>query len=189
MKNLLHIILSVSAIITLHMACEKIPDRPENPDNPLDPNNPKSGSAFILSPTKLTIEASEQFQLELWVSNVDPIAGISSKIYFNNVSFNVDSIDFLMVNSESFLLQNGGELLTFSQVNYDSGFISLDCAVVEGSPRDVAGTGKVVRIIFTHKSGSPIKLEISQEGTILRNSRNEAVYIDNFIGSEVTIKY
>ena len=186
-------ILIISILFTfICLGCEELPNKPKSPYNPDDPNNPSNVSSLVLSPTKLSVQANSQFQVELWVTQVDSLAGVSAKIIFDPNKIKGDSIDFLEgVNnsdSESLLLKNGGMLIPFCKIENDSGFISLDCAVVEGNPKDVTGSGKVVRIVFTHKSDSPINLEISQTESMLRNSRNKTVHINNFIGSEVTVE-
>jgi hypothetical protein len=170
--------------------CESLPSQSEDPDNPLDPNNPNNtfnGPALVLSPTKVDVKNNGQFYLELWIVESDSIAAMSTRILYDPSKLRAESVDSLQTNSESFFLQNGGQLIWLSTINNDSGFIQIDCAVVEGDPRDVEGDGKILRIFFSHLSESTASIRLSTD-SYLRNSQNEAVIINDLLDSDIIIK-
>jgi hypothetical protein len=170
--------------------CESIPSQTKGPDNPLDPNNPNNnitGPALVLSPTQLEVNNNGQFRLELWVVESDSVAAMSTRILYDPVKLKAQNVDSLMTNSESFFLQNSGQLIWFSIINNDSGFIQIDCAVVAGDPKDVEGRGVISRIIFQHVSGTAANINISSESR-LRNSTNDVKNINDILGTTVTIK-
>jgi len=170
--------------------CESLPSQIEGPDNPLDPHNPNNkidGPALVLSPTKVAVKNHGQFSLELWIVESESIAAISTRILFDPLKLSVESVDSLQTNSESFFLGNGGQLLWFATVNNDSGFIQIDCAVVEGNPREVEGLGVVSRIRFQHISGTNAGISFSSKSN-LRNSTNAEINLNDLIGAEINIK-
>ncbi len=171
--------------------CSELPSKSEGPDNPLDPRNPANknqGPVLVLSPTQINVNSGNNFQLELWIVGTDSIAGLSTRISYDPQQLSVEEIDSLVTASESILLQNGGQLIFFSNVDTDSGFIDIDCAVVEGKPRNITGSGIITRINFRHLSGtSETNLEIS-ENSLLRDDSNTEVALADRIGSQINIK-
>jgi len=171
-------------------ACKSLPGGPGTADNPFDPDNPDNsfnGTALVLSPAVLSVSSGTQFTIDLWIVGADSIAGFNVKIEFDPDELQLEKIDFLETDSESLLLENGGELINFENTDSTSGYTILDCAVVEGSPANVTGTGILARITFEHLSGSQTDLDINT-AVKFRNNYNEPVSIDTFIGSEITIK-
>jgi hypothetical protein len=199
MKNInqMKIFLSKSFLIALMIlsilvvsSCKELPSESQGPDNPLDPNNPNNdiqGPALILSPTDVEINSGEEFELDLWIVETDSTAGISTRITFDPTEFSVTSADSLTANSESFLLENGGQLIWFSTINNESGFVEIDCAVVEGTPRNVIGTGIVARILFQHLTGMNSSIEISNQ-SLLRDNQNNALTINTLYDANITAK-
>ena len=179
-----------TVLILFNSGCESLPSHSEGPDNPLDPSNPNNnikGPALVLSPVKLDVKSQSQFELELWIVETDPIAGISTNILFDPVKFRVEEVDSLITGSESFLLGNGGRLIFISTFSNDTGYIKIDCAIVEGEPRDVEGGGIISRITFSHLSESTASISLSSD-SYLRNSQNEAVIINDLLNSDIIIK-
>ena len=169
--------------------CESLPSKSDGPDNPLDPNNPTNivqGPALVLSPTNVKINTGDEFQLELWIVEIYSVAGMSARINFDPTEFNVENVDSLSDNSESFFLQNGGQLIWFCTINNDSGFVQIDCAVVEGAPKDVKGRGVISRILLQHLSGPKTNINISSL-SYLRNSSNDEINLNDLIGAEINI--
>ena len=178
------------AIFFFSSGCESLPSQSDGPDNPLDPNNPNNniqGPALVLSPTDVTINAGDEFQLDLWIVETDSVAGMSTRIIFDPDEITAVNVDSLSTNSESFFLQNGGQLIWFFTINNDSGFVQIDCAVVEGSPKNVYGTGVISKIIFNHLSGTESMIDISNK-SLLRDNTNTKINIGDRIGSLVNIK-
>jgi hypothetical protein len=176
--------------LLFHCSCKELPSESEEPDNPLDPSNPNNeiqGPALVLSPTDVQIKSGEEFQLDLWIVETDSTAGMSTRIIFDPTEFTVKSADSLTTNSESFFLQNGGQLIWFCTINNNSGFVQIDCAIVEGTPRNVVGTGVITKIIFNHLSGTGTKIDISAE-SLLRDDTNKTQNVMDRIGSIVNIK-
>jgi len=177
-------------VITLfYSGCESLPSQSDGPDNPLDPNNPNNkiqGPALILSPTDIKINTGDEFQLELWIVEADSVAGMSTRIIFDPIEFSVKSVDSLDVNSESFFLQNGGQLIWFCTINNDDGYVQIDCAVVEGSPRNVYGSGVISKIVFQNLSGTETEIDISNQSS-LRDAKNQTHTIGERIGAQVNI--
>jgi hypothetical protein len=170
--------------------CEELPPQSKGPDNRLDPYNPDNdiqGPAIVLSPTKIDVKMSGQFQLDLWTVETDSMTGISTRILFDPAKLSVIGVDSLNANSESLFLQNGGQLIWFYTTNNDSGYIQIDCAVVEGTPRYVAGTGIISKIDFQHLSGTSAEIDISEK-SLLRNDINKTQNINDRIGSQINIK-
>jgi len=149
--------------------------------------NAISGPALYLMPKRLEISTNAQFQLELWIDETDSIAGVSTKILFGSQNLRVDSIDFLESGNESFLLNSGGQLISFSNIQNDSGFVEIDCAVVTGYPKNVIGNGKIARITMSHIFGSQLSVSLSIESK-LRKNNNQVVNINNLISSEILIQ-
>jgi hypothetical protein len=188
--KLSYYIFLLSVLLLSTPGCESIPSQTKGPDNPLDPNNPNNnitGPALVLSPTQLEVNNNGQFRLELWVVESDSVAAMSTRILYDPVKLKAQNVDSLMTNSESFFLQNSGQLIWFSIINNDSGFIQIDCAVVAGDPKDVEGRGVISRIIFQHVSGTAANINISSESR-LRNSTNDVKNINDILGTTVTIK-
>jgi len=170
--------------------CEELPQQSKAPDNRLDPDNPDNdiqGPALVLSPTNIDININSQFQLALWAVETDSMTGISTRILFDPAKLRVVGVDSLNVNSESLFLQNGGQLIWFFTTDNDSGFIQIDCAVVEGTPRYVAGTGIISKVDFQHLTGTSAEIEISENSKI-RNESNKKQNINDRIGSQINIK-
>lgn len=144
------------------------------------------GPALFLRPRNMHISAGVQFSLELWVDETAPIAGINTEIIFNPDQIRVNNIDFVEQNNESFLLMNGGQLISFSDTDNINGIVALNCAVTEGSPRNVTGSGIIARMTFEHISGSEISVSISEQ-SILRNSQNQQVNLKNYMGTMISL--
>jgi hypothetical protein len=167
-----------------------MPSELEGPDNPLDPNNPNNmiqGPALVLSPTKVNINTGDEFKMELWLMETDSTAGMSTRIIYDPSELTVESVDSLSTNFESFFLQNGGQLIWFSTINNDSGFVQIDCGVVEGSPRNVDGTGIICSLIFNHLSGNETEIHISSQSKLRDNSNQQHIIADR-IGTIVHIR-
>ena len=182
------LLLSFTIIIVLFCtSCKEMPSESEGPDNPIDPNNPNNsirGPALILSPTNIQIKSGNQFQLDLWIVETDSVAGMSTRIIFDPTEFSVQNVDSLSVTSESFFLKNGGQLIWFCTINNDSGFVQIDCAVVEGSPRNVIGTGVISKIVFDHITGSDATIRISEQ-SYLRDDQNDKVQINTYYDATI----
>jgi hypothetical protein len=144
------------------------------------------GPALMLLPRSIKVNVGAQFALELWVDETDPIAGVSSRISYDANRLRVNSVDFLEQDSVSFLLLNGGQLISFSEIDNVSGIVEMDCAVTEGSPRNVSGSGIIARIIFEHIADSTAEVTISEE-SIFRNNINNPVDINVFVESQIKI--
>jgi hypothetical protein len=188
LKSFLIALMILSILVV--SGCKELPSESQGPDNPLDPNNPNNdiqGPALILSPTDVEIKNGDEFELDLWIVETDSTAGISTRINFDPTEFSVKSADSLTTNSESFLLENGGQLIWFSTINNESGFVEIDCAVVEGTPRNVVGTGIIARIIFQHLTGINSNIEISNQ-SLLRDNQNNALTINTLYDANITIK-
>jgi hypothetical protein len=180
----------IMMVTSFYVGCKELPQQAKNPDNPFDPNNPNNdiqGPALVLSPTKVEIKANEQFYLDLWVVEADPVTGISAGINFDPLSLQVESVDSLTSGSESFLLQNGGQLIFFSTIDNDNGYLQIDCAVVEGEPKEVVKNGKISRILFKHLSQTSTDISLSVE-SYMRDSDNDPVSINDLIDAEVLVK-
>ncbi len=149
--------------------------------------NAITGPALFLMPKKVEISAHSQFLLELWVDETDSIAGVSTKILFNPQRLRIDNINFLETGSESFLLNNGGQLITFSNIQNDSGFVEIDCAVVTGNPKNVLGSGKVAGLTFSHISGNQSTVSFSTDSKLRKND-NQVVNINNLISTEILVQ-
>jgi len=190
-KRYFLMIVIIIIITQILSGCSELPSKSEGPDNPLDPRNPANknqGPVLVLSPTQINVNSGNNFQLELWIVETDSIAGLSTRISYDPQQLSVEEIDSLVTASESILLQNGGQLIFFSDVDTDSGFIDIDCAVVEGKPRNITGSGIITRINFRHLSGtSETNLEIS-ENSLLRDDSNTEVALADRIGSQINIK-
>jgi len=190
-KRYFLMIVIIIIITQILSGCSELPSKSEGPDNPLDPRNPANknqGPVLVLSPTQINVNSGNNFQLELWIVETDSIAGLSTRISYDPQQLSVEEIDSLVTASESILLQSGGQLIFFSNVDTDSGFIDIDCAVVEGKPRNITGSGIITRINFRHLSGtSETNLEIS-ENSLLRDDSNTEVALADRIGSQINIK-
>lgn len=193
-KNLFYYIYLLCFFATVFVlfspGCESLPSQSDGPDNPLDPNNPNNnfnGPALVLSPTKVDIKNNDRFYIELWIVESDSIAAMSTRIIYDPLELSAESVDSLQTNSESFFLQNGGQMIWLSTINNDSGFIQIDCAVVEGDPKEVEGDGVISRILFKHLSGTKAGINISSESQ-LRNSANDERNPNDFIGTDINIK-
>jgi hypothetical protein len=148
--------------------------------------NAVSGPALITIPKRVEIAAGAQFELQLWIDETDSIAGVSTKIIYESTHLRVDKIDFLETNNESFLLANGGRLITFSNIDNTNGIADLDCAVVQGNPRNVVNSGIFARIRFTHLSGTSSTISFSTESKF-RSSDNLEIGINNLVGTEIIV--
>ena len=180
----------ISTIILIVPACKSLPGGPGTADNPFDPDNPNNsfnGTALVLSPAVFSISSGAQFSIDLWIVEADSIAGFNVKVEFDPDELRLEQVNFLETDSESLLLENGGELINFADADTLNGSIILDCAVVEGSPQNVNGTGILSRISFKHLSGTQTDIDINTT-VKFRNNNNQPVGIDTFIGSEITIK-
>ena len=188
-KSPFYSIIRITVLILLIAGCESLPSISEGPDNPLDPANPNNninGPALVLSPTRLNVINNSQFQLELWIVESDSIAAMSTRILYDPIKISAQGVDSLQTNSESFFLQNGGQLIWFSSINNDSGFIQIDCAVVEGDPKDVEGRGIISRILFRHLSGTEASIHISSDSQ-LRTSKNSEKNPNDILGTDIKI--
>jgi hypothetical protein len=186
--NMLAIVL-ITVIIIIPLSCRKLPQAPDKPTNPLDPNNSNNsfhGSALVLSPSRVEVKANSRFDIELWVVESEPVAGVSTKIEFDAGKLQVSDSNILDKEENSFLLKNDGELISFQEINNSEGYLQLDLLVVEGSPRNVSGKGKIARITFEHIGGSAEIIAIS-DSSRLRNSQNLQVDINNFINAQIVV--
>jgi hypothetical protein len=145
------------------------------------------GPALMLLPKRIKINSGSQFILELWVDEIDSIAGISTKLIYPTDGLRVDLIDPLDVNEESFLLNNGGELITFTEINNTDGIAEIDIAVTTGNPRNVIGSGIIANLHFTHISGNENQIKLS-DSSKARNNRNENILIIEMINSTIIMK-
>jgi hypothetical protein len=191
-------------------SCSELPSKSEGPDNLFDPKNPNNlieGPALILSPVKININNGDNFQTELWIVEANtPISGVTTRIEFDPDVFSVEgvneigqsfvihsdtsSVDSSGTGSESFLLQNGGQLIFIYDIDAENGYLDIDCAVVEGNPRDVTGSGTLAKITFKHltvSTDSESQLEISQN-SLFSDSNSNPVAVNHRLGSQVTIK-
>lgn len=145
------------------------------------------GPALYVFPKHKSITAGEQFQMELWLDETTNIAGLSTQLIFAPAKLRIDAVDFLEAGQESVLLQNGGQLVTFSEINNTTGTLQLDCAVVESVPHDVSGSGVIVRITFTHLSGTDAALTLASSSS-LQNSDGQTVVLNNLVGSQIDVQ-
>jgi hypothetical protein len=149
--------------------------------------NAISGPALMFFPKYIEVTSGNQFQVELWVDETDSIAGISAKLIFNPAQIRIDDVDFLETNSSSFLLKNGGHLLTFSHLDNNNGLVELDIAVVTGNPRNVFGNGKIALITMTQLSGNTSSVLISNQSKF-RNSDNNEININSLPALEIVVQ-
>jgi hypothetical protein len=181
-------IILIILVSIVPLTCRKLPQAPDKPANPLDPNNPDNifnGTALVLSPSRVEIKANSQFTLELWVVEAEPIAGISAKIEFDRGKLQVAECDLL--NETSFLLNNGGYLIAFKEIN--ESYLQLDLLVVAdtlSTLKNVSGKGIIAQIIFQHIGQDEVDISFSEESK-LRNSQNGEVEINDFIAAHVVV--
>ena len=181
---------SVMVFFIIMVGCDQLPQQADNPDNPLDPGNPDKVidvPALVMSPVEIEVPSNGQFDLELWVLEASKVAGITSRITFDPANLQVNGVDSLLANDESFLLQNGGQLVWFSTIDNINGFIQIDCAVAEASPGEVEGTGIISRISFEHISGSDSQVNISNQSEF-RDGDNTGIAPKALVGAKVAVK-
>ena len=147
--------------------------------------NAIAGPALLLKPRNIELLQSNQtFEFDLWVDDTDPIAGINVELEYNPLHIQIYDVDFLVENQESFLLENGGELISFFENDTINGIISMDCAVVTGDPREVSGSGKIAKIFARHLTGTNTNVTISNQSKF-RNSNNEDIPIINLSNTHI----
>lgn len=146
------------------------------------------GPALIFEPDTIELTSSnKQFEIALWAVETDPIAGFSAKLFYDPQQIQIDLVDIFDDDQESFLLQNGGTLISFSENDTINGVISIDCAVATGKPRDVSGSGKIARISATLIGGTSTSITISDE-SLFRNSSNADVAIINLRHAQIYLQ-
>jgi len=145
-----------------------------------------SPEAIFLYPRRITTITGSTFEVDLYVDVLDSIAIVSAKINFDPSKLHANNVTFNDASTNGFLLKHGGELISFSNINNSAGLVEIECAVYSGNPRNVSGTGKIAKIYFSHISGSLSNLNILNQ-SLFRNSHNEPVNINYFIGSEIVI--
>lgn len=149
--------------------------------------NAIQGPALFVHPKHQNINSGAEFSIELWADDIPGFNGFSTRIQFAPAQLMVQKVDYLGADGESLLLANGGQLVTFSEIKNTQGYVQMDCAVVENSPHDVTGTGKVARVVFKHLQGSSSQITVTTD-SYLQNSIGQSVPINNLVGGEVVVK-
>jgi len=126
------------------------------------------------------------FPLDLKIELEDLVSIMYVRINYDPDAIQVDSVVYDMQMGESFWLQNGGELITFKNIDNENGIIELDCAVYQGNPRDVSGSGNIARLFLRQISEMESIIRISEESEC-RNSTNSQVVISHFGSAKVIV--
>jgi hypothetical protein len=137
-------------------------------------------TSLILYPKLVEISNSETFNVELRIEEADSFAALSTKLHFDPSRLQVENMVVYDKPETSIFLKNGGQLIEFHNYDNSTGEITLDCGVVEGSPRNVTGSGKVAMITFRHISGNDIVISVDMDSE-LRDDDNQQVFIQNLI--------
>ena len=140
--------------------------------------------ALYLSPKMVRIRNAEQFEIDVLVDVEDSFAGVNLYIEFDFASIRVTQIAF----NNIFFEQNGGRLIWLTNNDYnESGLLNLNCAVVEGDPKDVTGSSRIARIYFQHISGTSSEINITDASQV-RNSENINLEVNSLLGARVTVQ-
>jgi len=143
--------------------------------------------ALFLVGKRNKVLTGESFTLSLEVELDDSVSIIYTKMDFDPDALQVDSVVYKKQPEEAFLLKNGGELITFEHFDNTTGTIELDCAVYQGNPRNVSGSGSIANIYFSHIISTGSLIQISEDSKC-RDSENSPVTISYFGSAKVILR-
>ncbi len=140
-------------------------------------------SSMRLSPRLVEPLQFQTFQLELIAEDVTDLMGVRATLSFNSSALSVEQ-----VTAGDFLASNGGTVISQIITDNGGGTIEINLAVADGTPAGVSGTGTLVTLQFMGLQVGNTTITIQSASSDMRNHLNQAIAINNLIGSTVRIR-
>jgi len=121
-----------------------------------------NGPGLIFYPAEISQPATWAFYIQLLVIDTTPINSVYCKIHYNSTELEATTIDFYG-DDKGFLLKNGGYLVNSADIDSTQGQVLLQTQVFDGTPPDVAGSGRIAELRFRHLQGDTVQVEISPD--------------------------
>ena len=145
-------------LLILHLlyffSCAK--DVPEEDvfDNPLDEEEVTYETpALTLFPVLVDISVGSSFPVEIFILDVDNMAG-----GFLRLNYDKSKVQIISINAGQFFLDNAQNPIFITEDNSDEGWIDIHTSFLGGDSIAVSGTGSLAEIIFTSLSAGESNL-------------------------------
>ena len=151
MKRWLNII---PGLLLILFSCEK--DIPEEDvfDNPLDEEEVTYLTpALTLFPILVEISVGGSFPVEVFILDVDNMAGV-----FVRLNYNKAKLQMLSINAGQFFLDNAQDPIFITDDNSEEGWIDIHTSFLGSDSIAVSGTGSLAEIVFTSLSAGESNL-------------------------------
>lgn len=144
------------------------------------------GPALRLVPRRIVVPNGFSFSLEVYLEEVENVAGLKAVLFFDPVCFHVDRID-VYNDSRSLLMRTGGTVIPFYGYDNTSGSMTIEVGTAIGEPLGVSGTGPVAIISFVSRQVVNTKIEFMPT-CVLRNPTNEEIPISELSSAIVEVQ-
>ena len=151
MKRWLNII---PGLLLILFSCEQ--DIPEEDvfDNPLDEEEVTYLTpALTLFPILVEISVGGSFPVEVFILDVDNMAG-----GFVRLNYNKAKLQMLSINAGQFFLDNAQDPIFITDDNSEEGWIDIHTSFLGSDSIAVSGTGSLAEIVFTSLSAGESNL-------------------------------
>ncbi len=144
------------------------------------------GPALMFYPRTVEVASDSIFFLEILIEGVTDLTGVKAIINFDCTILDIQNIQ-IFDDERSFLLKNGGTLISFCEYNNSDGTIKIESGVATGNPPFVEGSGLIARITLSSiRTGVTIlQYNILSE---LRDSNNTTIEILETVAAHVRVK-
>ncbi|UCF63102.1 MAG: hypothetical protein JSW33_11070 [bacterium] len=127
------------------------------------------GPGLTIYPAEISQYVSWVFYVQLIVIDTSPINSVYCKILYNSAVVEATTIDFYG-NDQAFLLQNGGNLVNNADIDSLHGQIVINSQVMNGTPPDVDGSGRIAELGFRFFEVGTTRVEISTDSYFMNSS-------------------
>lgn len=112
--------------------------------------NVEEGSELFISPSHAYIDSGNTFFVYARLNDVIDFIGTHIELTYSTEDLKLENY-FLEDDSDDFLLQSDGYIISFIESDISGGTFTMDLAVAGGNVTGVTGSGKLIRFMFSHR--------------------------------------
>ncbi len=136
--------------------------------------NVEEGSELFISPSHAFVDSGSTFFVFVRLNDVIDFMGTHVELKYSTEDLKLENY-FLEDDSNDFLMQSVGYIISFIDLDTLSGHFTMDIGTAGGNVSGVSGSGNLIRFLFSHRG--PIQessVELSQTCTV-RDIYNNSV--------------
>ncbi len=147
--------------------------------------NDLEGTVLTLSPRKITGLISQAVSFNIATHDVSELAMIKAELYYNPNAIRINAVT--ISENNSFLLSNGGTIISFCSIDASNGVITIEAGVATGTIPYVSGSGNIatIEIVPLMNQISDIEFTLQSE---LRTPNNLVIPINDFGNGSVYVE-